>query len=441
MSRASGASLTNRLYGVVFLLVIAGLIGLSIASYNKAFTKVVKVTLITDSTGNQLQPQSDVKVRGIRVGEVRSIKSNGRDALLTLALKPSMARLIKNNYQARLLPKTLFGEKYVSLVITDAATPVCNRQMQQTSTPVRTLRKGDVLCQDPSADYAQLEDVLNDILPVLKALRPAELHVTLNALYTALQGRGEQIGRNIEQLNDYLLKLNPQLGQLIDDIDKLGQVAQEYDQLAPDLLGTLANLQTTSRTITQNPAALDTLLQIATDTSNELTGFLTENGDRIITVASQSRQILALLAEYAPEYVCMAQGFADSEKFLEKAFRNGMLNVKIEVVTPRGGYQPGEYPKTVTGVGPQCYGLPNPPKPFVAPDLGDGAPKVGDPSPAALPTAMSANYTQSAIGSAAEVRMINVLIAGQLGTTPDRVPGIATLLAAPLLRGTQVTIA
>ncbi len=433
-----GSTWVNRLYGLVFIAVLAGLVALSIAAYNKVFTKVVKVTLITDSTGNQLQTQSDVKIRGIRVGEVRAIHSTGKDAVLTLALDPGTAKLIKNNYQARLLPKTLFGEKYVSLVITDGTTHVCNRNMDPVAAAVRPVRGGDVLCQDPSTEYAQLENVLNDIMPVLQALHPAELNATLNALYTALQGRGDQIGRNIEQLNDYLLKLNPHLGTLIADIDKLGKVAEEYNSVAPDLLGSLANLQTTSKTITQNPSALNSLLTIATSTSTTLSGFLDQNGDRLITVSAQSQKILGLLAEYSPEYPCMAAALNDSEKFLEQAFRNHALNINLNVVTPRGAYTPGQEPKTVTGVGPQCYGLPNPPKPYTSPDLGDGAPKYGSTSP--LPSAMRANYEQAGIGSPAEIKLVNALICGELDVSPDKVPAIATVLAAPLLRGTEVTV-
>jgi hypothetical protein len=43
-------------------------------------------------------------------------------------------------------------------------------------------------------------------------------------------------------------------------------------------------------------------------------------------------------------------------------------------------------------------------------------------------------------GSDAETAMVNALIAHQYGTTPDKVPAIDTILAAPLLRGSEVTL-
>jgi hypothetical protein len=45
-----------------------------------------------------------------------------------------------------------------------------------------------------------------------------------------------------------------------------------------------------------------------------------------------------------------------------------------------------------------------------------------------------------ALGSPAENALVNTLIAGEYGTSPDKVPPIATALAAPLLRGTTVNV-
>jgi len=42
-------------------------------------------------------------------------------------------------------------------------------------------------------------------------------------------------------------------------------------------------------------------------------------------------------------------------------------------------------------------------------------------------------------GSLGENALINTIIAGQYGTTPDKVPYISTLMSASLLRGAEVT--
>jgi hypothetical protein len=48
--------------------------------------------------------------------------------------------------------------------------------------------------------------------------------------------------------------------------------------------------------------------------------------------------------------------------------------------------------------------------------------------------------TNRALNSAEENALINTLVAGELHTAPNKVPGAATLLAGPLLRGQQVVV-
>src|SRR5690606_27607136 len=96
--------------------------------------------------------------------------------------------------------------------------------------------------QDRSQAAVEIDKVLNDLLPLLRAVKPAELNATLNALATALQGRGDQIGRNLEQADALLKKINPQLGTLVRDLRGLADVSDVYAAAAPDLLQTLRNL-------------------------------------------------------------------------------------------------------------------------------------------------------------------------------------------------------
>jgi len=434
MARESLAHVARRrLLGVLYLVVLVSLIALSIMAYNKDFTKVVLVTLHTDRTGNQLMPQSDVKERGIIVGEVRKITSDGQHgAIITLALNPGRAKSIKNYYTAQLLPKTLFGERYVALQPDSPAVAAYCVQNQ----PPGPLRGGEVLCQDQSKQYQELSALFEDITPLLDVLKPAELNATLNALATALQGRGDQLGRNLTQANDYLKQLNPHVPQLVDDLTKLGKVADEYTGASPDLFQTLQNLQTTSRTLVEKRAALDSLLGVGASTATVLKDFLATNAQRLIEVTGTSKQILGLLAEYSPEYDCLLASLAKAEPRLEQAFSGGMLHITLETIKQRGKYVPGNEPIPVTGRGPNCLGLPNAPVPFQPPkDLDDGAPSVGGAGTGAQATANRGAY---GAGSDAESKLVNTLISAQYGTTPDQVPAIATVLAAPLLRGAEV---
>ena len=436
----------RRAAGLVFLALLIGLVSLSIAAYQQVFTKVTVVTLDTDHTGAQLLPQSDVKLRGIVVGSVRKIRTYNVPAApgkqpetrarVTLALNPSRAKLIPVGVTALLLPKTLFGERYVALQVPATLTAAQSR-------PVKA---GDTI--GAGTDAIEIERVLDDLYPVLLALHPEDLRATLTALSTALQGRGKQLGDNLASLNTYLTKLNPKVPKLVDDVDKLGKVALLYNDAAPDLLGALNNVQTTARTITKQPQALDQLLTTATSTSNELDGFLNDNGDYLIQVSASSAKILAVLAKYSPEYPCLAQGLVTMEPRLENAFGGAQpgLHITLELVKGQGKYVPGNEPKYITAPSltqPHCFGLPSPADPFpgvqfpAGSSASDGA--AYNP-PQSLATADRAAYDTSGVGSPAETKLIDGLLSGQYGDDPADVPTIATLLAGPLLRGTAVTV-
>lgn len=106
----------RRLAGVVFIVVPALLIWLSIAVYQKDFTDSATVRVDTDTVGSEMHLNADVKLRGVVIGQVRGISSDGGGARLTLAIQPDKLGQVPSDVTAQMLPTTLFGERYVALV-------------------------------------------------------------------------------------------------------------------------------------------------------------------------------------------------------------------------------------------------------------------------------------------------------------------------------------
>ncbi len=408
---------------------LAAAIGLSIASYAKVFVPVVRVTLETSRIGNQMQELSDVKLRGVIVGEVRSISSDGSGATMELALDPDQAAMIPADVEARLLPKTLFGEKFVSLVIPEEPSD-------------GHIRAGDVITQDRSETAIELEEVLDDLLPLLQAVRPQDLALTLNGLSTALEGRGEQLGNNVTLVGDYFSEINPRMDLIQSDISALADVVSLYADAAPDLLRILRAQSVTTATIVEKQ---DTLAQFLTGTA----GFarttdqvLTENESRIIRVGEVSRPTLEVLAKYSPIYKCFAEGLVAWEPRVRDTFANEELHITLEVVPQRPAYEPGEEPQFDDKRGPNCEGLPNPPGSQQDPNPGkvtdDGSNGGGNRYAfSGIPTAFD-GPTTGLVGSEAEQLLVGSLVGPRMGLEPDAVPDIATLLFGPVARGTEV---
>jgi virulence factor Mce-like protein len=384
-----------------------------------------------------MQELADVKVRGLLVGEVRRVSTDGRTARLELALDPDHVELIPANVTARLLPKTLFGEKYVSLVVPDEPAE-------------RHLRAGDVIGQDRSEVAIELEQVLDELLPLLQAVRPQDLAVTLNAMATALEGRGERLGQNLSLVNDYLSQLNRSMPTLQEDVSGLADVASLYAEAAPDLLRMLRHQATTAATIVEQGEVLADFLAGTAGLARTADDVLTENERQMIRLGRVSRPTLEVLARYSPIYPCLTEGLAGWLPRIREAFNGNGLHITLEVVPQRDAYRPGEEPEFNERRGPDCEGLPAPrntqQRPYEG-QVGDDGSRGPDayvlspvasfsPVPGAL--ASTAGPTSGLAGTAAEQQVVGALNAPGLGVQADQVPAIGTLLFGPLARGTQV---
>ena len=434
-----GAALVRmRLGGVVFLVVLALLIALTIAIYQKAFTPTVDVVLQADRAGNQLTAPADVKVRGVIVGQARSITATDDGARIELALEPGMVDQIPSNVSARLLPKTLFGEKFVSLELPD--------------TPAdRSLQSGDVISQDRSQTARELSTALDNLLPLLQTLKPEQVSTTLNALSTTLRGRGERVGDNLVLFRDYLVEFNPELPRLEENFRGLADFADTLDAATPDLLEVLDNFSAINRNLVDQESELDLFLRSTADVSGTIEGFVAENEQRFIALAREGRLPLELFAEYSPQFPCLAQGLAESELFIGDTFGTLQpgLHITLEFTEDQGGYTPeADETEYLDTRGPDCFGLPRPGVPAGDFNFTDGfrddLPRetTGAPGDSGPPEDESASPLPAApvafTGAAAQRSIVNAAVAPVLGTSVDQVPDLAHLLFGPVARGTAV---
>ncbi|MGN6723808.1 MAG: MCE family protein, partial [Marmoricola sp.] len=297
MSIRTYSKLRIRTLGILFIALMVAGVWLVVQVFNQAFTSFDNVSLPTDASGLQLPDRADVKERGVIVGEVTKVLANpgGSGALLTVSIYPDQMKNIPANVTATILPKTLFGEKYVELNIPDnpsAQHLVAGDRITQTRLPI------------------ELEKVLNDLYPLLTAIEPAQLNYTLSALADALDGRGAKLGQTLTSINSYLTKFNPQVPGLVEDLKKLSTVSGTYADVAPQLADTLRNTVKTGNTLKSQQAALHALLQQTAAFSNTSTSFLDANGQNITDLANVSAPQLALLNQYSSEFPCLAAGLA-----------------------------------------------------------------------------------------------------------------------------------
>lgn len=427
----------HKILGIVFLTLLLTSVYLTYAAFTKKFKDYDEVTLISSNVGLQLPERADIKTRGVLVGEVLDVEADGDDTRITLGLYPDKIGTIPQQVRGAILPKTLFGEKYVSLIPLDGAT--IPESAEQALRPGATIKKSDV--------SIEVEKVLADLYPLLRAVEPADLNNTLNAVATALEGQGSDIGENLRVLDDYLGRFNKQIPDLLVDLRLTARASDLYADVLPEVGQILRNTIVTTSTLEDRDAKLRRMFGDVASFADTTRVFLSDNGDNIIRLADLSAAQLRVLAKYAPEYPCLLGGVVGAGRTQAEAFRGFTLHIVLETIPnqPRG-YTAGDVPRLGDTRGPHCGGLPNPPwsqdNPFTAqPDFDDGVDSpTGKGTSRVAPGFASRPAGSGFVGTPAETKLINAVIAPSLGVSPDSVDPLGALLAGPMMRGQGLSL-
>ncbi|NGO71200.1 MCE family protein [Streptomyces boncukensis] len=426
----------RRLAGVAYLLVPVLLAWLCLAVYNKEFTDRATVVVETGQAGNEMHERAEVKVRGVVVGEVTGVDSDGERARLTLALHPDQLDRVPSDVRAQLLPTSLFGQRYVALVPPPHPSP-------------KPLARDSVIPQDRSRNAVELQDALDRLLPLLTAVQPQKLSATLTAVAQALRGRGAALGRSMVELDAYLGRLNPQLPTLTRDIERFAEASRTYAKAAPGIVEALHDATTTSATLAAKKADLSRLYASVTTGSRDLDGWLRQNRRNLIRLTATSRPTLELFRRYAPSFPCTLSTLADFVPAMDRALGKGTrrpgLQVGVRVVEPRGRYRPGrDAPAYGAGGGPRCYPVPwtgdgTPARPADGGSgtsggaSGRGAPRGGGP-------VASLHDGLGPANSPGENELLNELLAASGAAQPGALPDWSSVLGGPAFRGTEVKL-
>ncbi len=355
-----------QLAGVVLIATLAALVALSIAIYNKKFTDATTVTVKAERAGLQLAKFGDVRMHGALVGRVSEIKSDGKQAVITLSLSPDAARAVPEDVSVRILPTTLFGQNFLELVPPDPGTSA------------GPMRDGVVIPASRVETNVELQTILADLYPLLRSVRPADLNATLYAIAHALQGNGDQLGDTLVSLEDYLSRMNGELPRLRKDLTLLSEVSRTYELAAPDLIKVLKNATVTARTVTQKKGDLARALSSLTGLARTSRVTLNENEERLIRQTRSARPLLALLDTYSPEIPCLLIGLDRQIPNSQAVFADDIIHQTLELGAPqRTAYTAADAPVFgEVGHGPWCLGLPDDydkPAPFI--NLDDGTAK------------------------------------------------------------------
>jgi phospholipid/cholesterol/gamma-HCH transport system substrate-binding protein len=230
--------------------------------------------------GGSLPSGADVKVRGVIVGRVTGITAGPQGGVrVAISIPGSDLSMIPANVVARILPATVFGTSYVDLT---------THGPQSTS----ALASGAIIPADSTQGTLELQQALDDIDSLVKAVGPAQLASAIGSAAQALDGRGFELGKTIDEANDYLGKLIPRMPQVKEDLSKLADNLEIVQQVAPDLLQATSDALVAARTIVTQKATIATIITGGTALTDQANGFLQANSADLIKFIDNSAVLL-----------------------------------------------------------------------------------------------------------------------------------------------------
>ena len=105
-------------------------------------------------------------------------------------------------------------------------------------------------------------------------------------LATALEGRGSQLGENLETVDSYLKRINPQIPALVEDLRLTAQVSDLYADILPEVAQILDDTIVTTGTLEEKEATLNSTLRDIRAFADSARGFLDRN-DALIVEANR----------------------------------------------------------------------------------------------------------------------------------------------------------
>ena len=255
------------------------------------------------AAGQGLQTGSDVKVHGINIGSVTTVKLIEGEAQVNMAIHSGQK--VPTNASATIRPKTLFGEKFVDI----------DPGPDEATGP---FFKNNGVIKETTGGF-ELEQVLSDAYPILKAIKPEDITTLLDTLANAGQGLGPEINRQIvafQQIADINVAHDADTREFLDDLAKLSDNlansapnlvagAQDLNVALPDLNSQAGNLTT----------VLDQLSRLSSDAADILEankGFLnkaaTEGGKTIQLLYDNRNQLPPLINGLREFFQVLAEG-------------------------------------------------------------------------------------------------------------------------------------
>ncbi|WP_230596151.1 MULTISPECIES: MCE family protein [Nocardiaceae] len=256
----------------------------SVAYSSGTFDSAPEVSVVLPATAGLLTGEIGVQYLGVRVGEVVDIEPGVDRSRVTMRIDADRIGTVPASARVRVVPRTLFGDIYIQLVAVDRSSS-------------SALADGMALQPDASADAVQASDLFRRVTDLLDGLEPDQAQLALTALGTALRGRGQSIGESIDRLASVTERLEPGIEAALSGMPQLRELTENIAAATPDVLASVAAATRVSQTLLDRSDGVRALLTAAAGTVESTRAVAAENRSAAITVVHSGGAALGALAQ------------------------------------------------------------------------------------------------------------------------------------------------
>jgi phospholipid/cholesterol/gamma-HCH transport system substrate-binding protein len=289
--------------GAVLLVIVAVVGAFIYLQFRGDLTDKTKLTLLSPRAGLVVEPGSKVTYNGVEIGRVSGIaivdERGTAMAKLTLDVNPRYLQYIPAKVEADIRATTVFGNKYISFSSPKDPSP------QRISTH-------EVI--EASAVTTEFNTLFETVMSIAEQVDPVKLNQTLAATAEALTGLGDRFGESLENGNQILGDLNPQMPQIARDNRGLADLAEVYADASPDLWQGLQNAVRTAHAFNDYRSDIDEALMAAVGFGNDAGDSFERGGPYLVRGAADLVPTTKLLDDYRGIIVCTFRKFSDVQK-------------------------------------------------------------------------------------------------------------------------------
>ncbi|TCP45390.1 virulence factor Mce-like protein [Tamaricihabitans halophyticus] len=232
-------------------------------------------------------PGSDVRILGIKVGSVESVRPHGSEVVVELSVQRTVP--VPDDVRAAVVSPTMVSDRYVQLTPAYESGP--------------KVASGTVLRGDRTAVPMELDDLYDSVDQLSTTLGPEGANADgalADAIDTAarnLSGNGEQLGTTIRELGKAANTLSNSRGDLFATVENLNEFAETLVRSDGELRTFSNRLDSVSGYLAEDSGKLGAALRSLGVAMSDVQGFLADNKDLIKSNIDKLAPVTEVLVE------------------------------------------------------------------------------------------------------------------------------------------------